>query len=618
MVQELDPGTLYSFSLQSCPSAGACSSFTSPLVSVTTPALLVPASTTQLSVIKNVSDNGGQVTLTWNYAGAPSGFRIYRSDDGGKTFGIIGDIDLSTFVTGASAGGKTWTDAVSSDIAHIYKVKAYQTAQYCKAVNGTLIPATAENTTDADWAKFSQPSSQLIIPARPASVSALSGGTTQAQFHWDASTYADSYDFQVFSDGRYLNNIFEQTYTGTEADVLLPSQGTYYYRVKACLGSNCSGYLNGPTTGYYTGYIGPTNLGYTLTLKSGGIVDVHLQWNDAADYIHKTLIYRKLSSDASYPSIANTTLVPSPTGCSLATCKYTSDETDAGVAASGKVYQYKVVFTTMDGANTSPSAETSVDTGAVAIKNWGWASVGQTLGIGWLRTSYDALASMWGTSNQPADSISYNVYMNSDRSLHGYAWTDSYGWLSFDPPDLNGCPLGTCAPTVASDGSVSGWAKFIAADPSQSAWNGWVSLRGIAKDGSAYGLCYGDAKDLNGAGCQENGSATNNKFSGFAWGGDVTGWLGFNNAAANVSGLIITKTKAGQTDVQIDWTNPKDYKSENLFIYNGDPLGVSKDKFNPVLSVAMDPSQGPHSVDVQKLTAGTTYGFYVEGTPLPQ
>jgi hypothetical protein len=540
---ELTPGTAYAYKLRSCVLAsGECSdSVNATPAPVTTMVLqAAPAVPTGLSVASN--DTQGSVTLQWTPAATPaySGFRLYRSDGGGA-FNPIATFGIDVFTT----NGNTYPDPVDSSVTRIYKVKTWQSAQACTAVDNSTLETAA-------WVNFSGFTPPITVPAWPASVSVLSfavqAGGTQAQFGWDASPSADSYDFQVAEDSAFTVGLKDYpSLTATKsAFINFGENQNFYYRVRACSGSNCSAFRPGAAP-YHSGNVGPTNLSYVLVSGSGGTADVNLSWNDTAeDYKHNTVVYRKLSTDADYPATPYRTLAPVNCGGVPETCDYVGNLTDAGVAAGDLIYKYKLVFVnTADGSAGLPG-EITVDMKTVSIKNWGWAgwgNAGQKLGIGWIRTSFDAVFSAWENSTQAADSAHpYNVSVDRDGNLHGYAWTNSYGWLSFDPPDLNDCPSGPpCAPTVDNaTGKVSGWAKFLSADPLKGAWTGWVKLRGVvtAAVGAEYGLCYGNSVDANGAACSGDGSDSNNKLSGFAWGSDVTGWMTFDDLGGGVTPVV--------------------------------------------------------------------------------
>ena len=109
----------------------------------------------------------------------------------------------------------------------------------------------------------------------------------------------------------------------------------------------------------------------------------------------------------------------------------------------------------------------------------------------------------------------YNVLAYSATGdLAGYAWSDMFGWLSFNTADVAGCPSAPCQPNVnPSTGAVTGWARFIAAPTGTTdEWNGWVHL-----SGSNYGVTYDSATE---------------RFGGYAWGENYIGWIHFANNAS--------------------------------------------------------------------------------------
>ena len=73
----------------------------------------------------------------------------------------------------------------------------------------------------------------------------------------------------------------------------------------------------------------------------------------------------------------------------------------------------------------------------------------------------------------------------TDGNLSGYAWSEHYGWISFNPSDVTGCPSGTCAARRVGD-MILGWARILSirdAGVNAGGWQGWISLSGIG-----YGL----------------------------------------------------------------------------------------------------------------------------------
>ncbi|MDD5032769.1 MAG: PKD domain-containing protein [Candidatus Pacebacteria bacterium] len=131
--------------------------------------------------------------------------------------------------------------------------------------------------------------------------------------------------------------------------------------------------------------------------------------------------------------------------------------------------------------------------------------------IGWI--SFNNLTG-GGTSD-------YGVNLNLDTGIFsGFAWSENIGWISFNAADLAGCPSGVCDARVALPNkigketvAIEGWAKALSYG---GGWDGWISL----KDS---GEAYGTTMDTSG------------NWSGWAWGGDVVGWVNFNGSGYQVN-----------------------------------------------------------------------------------
>jgi len=119
----------------------------------------------------------------------------------------------------------------------------------------------------------------------------------------------------------------------------------------------------------------------------------------------------------------------------------------------------------------------------------------------------------------------------------GYAWNSGIGWISFNrevtfpPPFDEACPGGPCLAKLAFGGmnEVSGWARAIGACKNDlwdgtkctgvgagdlaGGWDGWIKLRGLTTGGDPYGVIW---------------DPLTQELSGWAWGGDVVGWVSFN------------------------------------------------------------------------------------------
>jgi|GEM_PF-5493389 len=139
------------------------------------------------------------------------------------------------------------------------------------------------------------------------------------------------------------------------------------------------------------------------------------------------------------------------------------------------------------------------------------------------------------------------VFLESDGALTGYAWfnpqyneggnvTDNIGYIKMDPPADNaaypgvGYPTGpgtVPTPSQLTGVNLEGWARActvfergcsgpmnqadLKPDEERGGWDGWVSLRGQATNGTSYGV-------------RQDGIY----LRGFAWGGHVLGWIKFD------------------------------------------------------------------------------------------
>ena len=155
--------------------------------------------------------------------------------------------------------------------------------------------------------------------------------------------------------------------------------------------------------------------------------------------------------------------------------------------------------------------------------------------IGWISFNCTDLSSCSTTD--------YGVGINSsDGNLFGYAWSPNIGWITFNQSELSGCPSGTCVANL-SQNTLSGWAKALSSSDSESGgWDGWISL-----NGGNYGVTF----DTN-----------NKKFSGYAWGSDVIGWVDFNPQYGGIvkgnltASLSVSKNNISKGDpITITWTS---------------------------------------------------------------
>lgn len=164
------------------------------------------------------------------------------------------------------------------------------------------------------------------------------------------------------------------------------------------------------------------------------------------------------------------------------------------------------------------------------ISGWIWSS-----NIGWISLNSVGCdknvangfidVACGGTDTAASPVVNYGVSVDTSlRSsggvgiFSGDAWSKNVGWITFDAADLSGCPSGTCNAQINwSTGAVTGWARAVA---NGGGWDGWIKLaKAVGDTGADYGV-----------------QISGNKFTGYAWAGDVVGWIDFS---PNVDGTAI-------------------------------------------------------------------------------
>lgn len=163
------------------------------------------------------------------------------------------------------------------------------------------------------------------------------------------------------------------------------------------------------------------------------------------------------------------------------------------------------------------------------------------VGIGWIsmNSDTDGTATPYGVNVNVAD----KTLPNGIGIISGEAYGENVGWISFDRSNTGVPPSGPVyvhnAHVAWSTGRVTGWARALSVcqhdaggnlspapcvlDVSKSGgWDGWVKL----SNGNDNVPATPHAWQTGGAGTP--GVRINaNTFSGWAWGGDVLGWINF-------------------------------------------------------------------------------------------
>ncbi len=179
------------------------------------------------------------------------------------------------------------------------------------------------------------------------------------------------------------------------------------------------------------------------------------------------------------------------------------------------------------------------------LKGWAWSS-----NIGWV--SFNSADNNTGTGGSGNSASAYDVAVDGSGNLTGYAWSPNIGWISFNQSDLTGCTGTTGANVNNTSGAVTGWIRVLGAQGSTTdGWDGCVELSGTnhpSPDTSGY---QGTSTKGVTVGIDSGNANTYGRFSGFAWGGNVLGWLSFG-AFSPVGGGGCTGPGCGLCDPAVN------------------------------------------------------------------
>jgi hypothetical protein len=143
------------------------------------------------------------------------------------------------------------------------------------------------------------------------------------------------------------------------------------------------------------------------------------------------------------------------------------------------------------------------------LSGWAWSS-----NIGWV--SFNSADS--GAGGGP-----YKVRLSQTGTtfkFQDYAWSPNIGWISFNSADTLGCPSASNAVLSTTTGDVMGTIRAVTAMGRTDGWDGCIELSGTnhaTRDFTGNGGVTFDNRD--------------NYIKGYAWGGDVMGWLQFVNVS---------------------------------------------------------------------------------------
>lgn len=228
---------------------------------------------------------------------------------------------------------------------------------------------------------------------------------------------------------------------------------------------------------------------------------------------------------------------------------------------------------------------------------------GSNPGLGWIsfNSTSDESSQAYGTKVDTTTKGTGGV-----GNFSGNAWGENVGWISFDRAETGippGPPFDGASGPIAqvdwSTGKVTGWMRVLAgADAQAGGWDGWIKLSDTAGGSATYTtagslaagsltpkcscdsgagyncsspftgsdvgvVCYDQWATSGGPSKIFNRTSSSpaygvqisaNKFSGYAWGGDVVGWVDFAPKIGGVSvGPVIGAPPCVATDTSISW-----------------------------------------------------------------
>jgi hypothetical protein len=196
-------------------------------------------------------------------------------------------------------------------------------------------------------------------------------------------------------------------------------------------------------------------------------------------------------------------------------------------------------------------------------------------GLGWISLN---------SSNPGSGGGSYGVNLDIQTGIFsGYGWSEYGGWVDFAPttgfPESPNTGAKVDPVCLASENPcpITGWIRYIdaAKDAQSGGWDGWVKMSGRTKPESPRDL---STKEY-GVGLLAPVDNIRNFNNGYAWGGDVVGWVNFSKAQINIGIFGCTDPSAinYNPDAVIDdgsciIDQIEDCKILNDPNYNPDPL----------------------------------------------
>ncbi len=530
------------------------------------------------------SDNDSLITLIWDYdwsnfsrSNLIRKFELWRatSSNPSNPYELVAEID------GNLSGDNLYADRVSPNSVYRYILKAY-----------------VDDFSCFDEGKIFSPSStEVIFPIRPTNLDLVFnysiGRSPSITITWHHD--GDGTDFyEIYRKKRGEDFILLATILTTSGnsynDSNLESNTVYTYKVRAC-SQNSSGLIScSDFTEEKTITVADAPQNFRAFIVSVSLTNntatIQLSWENTfpnSNYIiersENNIDFSELSTVGSGPADEKPFIF------------YSTSE------PLGNRTVYYRVYAKSGTVSSNYSLVRAVNLNITPIKGWAWMGTG----LGWVRLSYDSQESSWGSSTQANDSPhEYLTYLdNTNNRILGYAWSPSLGWLSFNEEEGCSSSDSNCQAWVdfsSGDSSkpVQGWASFLTLNENNQITTKWVSL---GKKGSEpdYFLYFATTTDINGL--------TVGSLRGYAWGGDVVGWISFGGPV--LKKVIVNPTIGTTSSIDVHW--------ENLINYSGVEIWVKNLNDNTERFLNGDTSKGYHSTTIDNLNPNTRYKVWIKG-----
>lgn len=414
-------------------------------------------------------DNDNRPALNWRLDNTPQnfnlygGFRIQKSESAeGVNYGNLSNFDQALpFTPDNGVYSYLGQSFVGADLDKNYKF-----------VVKTLMSGGELCNDNPDHIVPSDGLLEIIVPRRPEiSQPRLSGQVfvLSWQKHNDSNDNAIYFELwrKANADPYRLIETIDNPNGESFTDQNILSGNRYFYKIRTCRNNYCSAFSEEISQSYGLPAVSDLKAGFAGERRNGE-AQIVLSWqreNFSGDvYVFERSLWNGRFGDFEEIDRVSVDDFDDPDN---------NDIVNAGLYYDASAdlqdyYRYRVKVLN-DGQESLYSNNADINLiGLRPFSGWAWSE-----NLGWIRLGkYDP--------GNPNDN--YGVYINQAGQLMGYGWSANAGWLSFNYGDLNDCPDGVCGSPRSGDGRISGWAKFLAADPYQGSWTGWLHLGGGGLD----------------------------------------------------------------------------------------------------------------------------------------